>query len=287
MKKRILQFWLLAAIGLLAGCEKENTEEPNDSVYRLPEEYHDMTADRHLKKIHTEEINYNWTGNNDTVVIPDSTVFTWEGDRLTSVRQYIYSASEFDNHVYLCQNDVLSFSYEGDRIVNIHGVSTFYSLDTAGNANPPDTWEWDEPFTYTGRYLTEMGGQKVFYNDSSDVIDIQFLWDGQWISQFRNPVWQNRNLTQVTYVNPTDDENIPYTMGYSYDNKISPYRCIPREFAIYWYLLGGNLSKNNITSKYIDNNCYATYTYEYDGDYPTTRIWESPNSKITTHYEYE
>ena len=279
MKKTPI-FYFLAAVIMLAGCGK-NEEESNsnsDSGYTLPAEYHDMTAARHLKKIFKEDVNYDWTGHNDTVIIPDSTVFVWDNDRVCSVHEYHYTVSEFDNQVFLYDEITYSCTYENDRIANIHCDETIYWNDSVGNRQS-DMWEWDVPFNYTGSFLTLMGGTKLYYNDSSDVIDMKFIWEGEWVSQYKNPVWQNRNLTEITYIDLSN--NTSWQHNYSYDNKISAYRCIPRELAIFFGL--SNLSRNNVVE--MDN--YNYFSYEYDGDYPVTRTLTHANGIETTHYEYE
>lgn len=263
---------------MMAGCGKNEEDGNNDSTNILNAEYHDMTAARHLKKIFNEYINYDWTGNNDTVIIPDSTVFVWDGDHVSSVHTYQYAVSDIDHHLFLNEDVTYTCTYENNRIVNIHGIERINWFDSVGNMQS-DLWEWDTPFSYTGMYLTEMGNSKVYYNDSSDVIDVKVFWDGEWVSQFKDPVWRNRNLLAITYTNITD--GLTWTYNYTYDNKISVYRCIPRELAIY-IKTGAALSRNNVST--LDGE---TFTYEYDGDYPTKCLWITPHSIETTRYEYE
>ena len=271
----------------MAGCEKNEEEDANDSVYTIPAEYHDMTAARHLKKIHSEYVSYDWTDHNDTVTIPDSIVFIWNGDRVSGVHEYHYAISEFDNQLFLNEDITYSCTYENNRIANIHCVEIIYWNDTVGNWQS-DRLEWDVPLKYTGMYLTEIDNNKVYYNDSSDVIDIKYYCEGEWVSKYKNPVWQNRNLLSLTHIDQNDGSTWPY--NYTYDNKISMYRCIPRELAIF-LSYGGNessCSRNNVISTYHVTDSYVvTFSYEYDGDYPKKRVWATPNSKETTYYEYE
>lgn len=271
-KINILQIALLTATILLAGCEKP--ESGNDD-YTLPAEYHDMTAARHLKKIISEDVYY--YGSNDTVILPDSVVFDWDGDRVISVREYNYEVTGIDHQVYLYNSVTYTCTYENNRIASIHVVETTYWHDSVGNLQN-SMWESDTPFSYTGMFLTQMASTKVYYNDSSDVIDMKFYAGGVWNPQFKDAVWQNRNLTSVSMYGL--NENTSYT----YDNKISVNRCIPRELAIFWY--GGVspfLSRNNMVG--IDGNPY--YTFEYDGDYPTVCTHTFPEGRNIIHYEYE
>ena len=267
----------------MAGCEKNEEEDANDSVYTIPAEYHDMTAARHLKKIFKEDVYYDWTGHNDTVIIPDSTVFVWNDGRVSSVHEYLYAVSEFDNQVFLNDDITYSCTYENNRIANIHCVEIIYWNDTVGNRQS-DRSEWDVPFSYTGLFLTLMGNTKVYYNDSSDVIDIEYIWNGQWASSYKNPVWQNRNLTDITHIDLNNNSSWQY--NYSYDNKISVYRCIPRELAIFLTRLP-NLSRNNVVDEINNYNHHNHFSFEYDGDYPVTRTLTHTNGIETIHYEYE
>lgn len=280
MKKNTLLVCFLLTGIMMVGCGKNDEEYNNDNANTRPAEYHDMTAARHLKKIQTEEIHYNWTGNNDTVIIPDSTVFVWQGNQVNSVHEYHYTVSDIENQVFLYDEITHTCTYEENRIANIHAIEKLYWVDSAGNMQS-DMWEWDTPFSYTGMYLTEMGSSKLYYNDSSDVIDIKFIWDGEWVSQFKDPVWQNRNLTAITYIDLNNGST--WTYNYSYDNKISVYRCIPRELAIYLQA-GAALSRNNVVR---EDDSYP-YTFEYDGDYPIKRTMERPDIyNHTTRYIYE
>lgn len=306
---------------IFSACTKSDIDI--NELCNLPTHYSDMTADRQLSSIVT--LYYQ----NGVMTNSDTTLFHWTNDKLMGIHQALRLEKGYDQNggyrVYREGVDY-TFTYTGTHITgfDIERWVDIYEADSAHNILgyiKRDVERNHGELSYSGDFLTQLKtdieglDNKVFfcvYDDSSNVVDLGMVENrndnnmrimrGLFDYFGMKTTWDGRNLTTISY----SEGNQVIT----YDSKINPYRCIPREAAIilHWdigdYFFNGtnylgtawklrNLSRNNPTNDVYEtwDYHYEMWTYHYDGDYPSSRmmIEDVPplgEFRTETHYTY-
>ena len=299
MKKSVILCLCMTVVFLFTACNKEQ-----DGIYN---------PSRKIQKIHTvlnaplnaEELQdlvvvWNWDGDvlssidfYENEVLTSTNQFTYEGNRLTTVRNassyanFSYDEEKIDEiKVYLTEYDEpflkYSFEHRGGKVSEIE-VEYHYiaGLDKKALVDPL-TYILPQSCEPAAKMIAERAKEVKGYEKAT----MKLTWIGG-------------NVTSVKTVSESDMSNSSnsYVTRCTFDNKENPMKSCIALFAF------GNTNsfmdfcnKNNIlttvTSTGSLSKITTTYVYEYNGDYPTKvtsidRIDDVEKEGATTYYEYK
>lgn len=258
-------FILLAAVALLAACNKD-TDEVQPTQDNTPKRLASIT-----------DISYTQGRSRDNITGEYVLIFT-SGSKSTTT--FGWTSAGLPVRYGMADIDIITIEYNGDNISHI----TFYDMLTLRSNGGSIT---DVSCTYTGNNLTE-----VYITDSEGWTKKTLTYDTNGVLTTSRTetidgdvdettlVWENGNVISetTTYTSSRYSSSSTRTVEYLYDNKISYYTGM-ENFAL---IMGGYsiLSRNNVLRETRVGEGTTTYTYTYDGDWPT-----SVTSHITENYQ--
>ena len=205
-----------------------------------------------------------------------NTEYIYNGDKLSETIKYF-------NNGDINTRDTITYSENG-LITNITEYNTLsednwvLSYDNGlltkadQYSNGLMTSSFD--YSYTDNRLT-----KVIYTSSDYVYTYEITWTGDNVTQTKGIIgdWE-------------------YITTYNYDDKINPYKEIPAfETLSIVFTDFAALSKNNVISRSTNMLENTSFTYQYDGDYPSETEFSIEDSfnygymwfkSITTYHHY-
>lgn len=255
MKRFFVYSLAVAALLLASACNKDDNNQNNASD-------NNSSGGKKLSKV-------TWIyDEGGAQTFSEETIFTWDGANLKRVElwdegerdyyaDFTYSNGRLDEITFQetgkgGETDVFRLTYNGDRIT---GVACYYD----------GVHEDDYVLSYNNEGLLSSfdinSGYFVFYL-----------------------TWTNGNITRRDVV--SEGYNL-----YLYDNKRNPY---PQPFALLMAFLDEELyylSANNLeTKRWIPenggNSSTRSYTYTYDGDYPSMCSYSSAGGSGRYYFQY-
>lgn len=241
---------------MLAACNKDNDDiQPTQNGYTEPkrlESITDISYSQNYGDYNPETGQYDISSTSSS---KDETTLQWSADGMLLGYNSVNSLSseqttiEYDGNkiktIAIKYNDLLANTSERTYIcsyTNDNLTSLYASLPNQG-------WEMTT-FTYNpnGELLTMRKE-----NSNGELVHTTLTWT-------------NGNVTHVEESHPP---YVTYTYDYIYDNKTSAYKGMENFVLLkrYDFFL---LSKNNVMQTAYNNYDTITYTYTYDGDWPTS-----------------
>ena len=190
----------------------------------------------------------NWKGYNENGVLeeePSPYTFVYNGNNLTEIR---VNGSGYQENIY--------FTYNGAQITEMYGTWSEGSYSGWGRTT----------YTYSNNGQLQSA---THIDDDGDNSTTYFTWSG------------NNVVSEQEYENGS----LYRTTNYTYDSKQSVYSTFPTALKL-WDGDYSWLSANNVileTQQYSDGNSYTdSYTFTYNGDYPTSCTEHSTSSYSST-----
>lgn len=245
---------LLAAVALLAACNKNNDEVQSPTQSTTPKRLASIT-----------DISYTQGRSRDNITGEYVLLFT-SGSKSTTTMRWS-SAGLLVSYGKYGQDDLITIEYNGDKISRI----AFSDIMN-------DDGITDVACTYTGDNLTEIfitkknGWTKkiLSYNSKGELITSRSeTFDGD--VEETTLVWEDGNVKSetTTHTSSRYSYSSTWTIEYLYDNKISYYTGMGN-----YTLIKGEgyhlLSRNNVLRATLNGESTTVFTYTYDGDWPVT-----------------
>ena len=274
--KKILLSVLTICLALCVSCKKENSN--GGSV--------NPTTTKTLSKVYLTYNNQRYISyNNVNWELTDeeeydhvlNTEYIYDGDKLSEAINYY-------NNGNISSRDTITYSENG-LITNI----------TEYKSSSVDNWEMiydNELLTKADLYRDGVmaGSYEYFYTDNKLTKAIYTSLNPNYVYNYEL-TWAGDNITQTKGIMG----NWEYITTYYYDDKINPYTGNSAfETLSIVYTEFSALSKNNVISRSTNLEENDTYSYQYDGDYPSEKeycyedVFEFDNVwyKTITNYHY-
>lgn len=303
MKKITLTAMVLAVACMFAACTKEGVYNPKEKISKIFESsvstytMGSTTTTDETPKHPTES--WTWDGkllSSITYYEGDGTVdetvtFTYDGKQLSKMQtvgsnsytQFIYDGSKLEKFETYYSNRLESagtVTYDGKKVVQIDVV------DYDNNKSNKTDRLMQTVLQFVMPVYTENTAKvaKTVATKGSNTSTIKFEWDG-------------KNISKAIL----EYDNDKISVAYTYDEKNNPYQGFL--YFIEDEAIGATWgSKNNVLSETVtmsmdgETDTYKyTFSYEYDGKWPTTKTYSNSDSymgityssKTTTYFEYD
>lgn len=261
-------FILLAAVALLAACNKDTDEVQPPTQSTTPKRLASITD---ISYSQSRDYDYN-TG--------EYVLSYTSGSKSTTTMGWSSAGLPVSFGMAELADNLITLEYDGDRISRIT-LSELVGDEGITEVN----------CTYTGDNLTEI---YITYNNGWIKNTLTYDTNGVLTTSKRETiegdvdettlVWENGNVKSetTTHTSSRYSSSSTRTVEYLYDNKISYYTGMGN-FAL---IMGGYsiLSRNNVLRETRVGEGTTTYTYTYDGDWPIT-VRTSQNNG--SYYSYE
>ena len=289
--KKIFLFLAVAALMSLTACQKDGVYKPGKKLAEMQSNYNGGA--------YTTEMLFHWDGKKLTsITIPDAdgdieVVMTYDGKQLVEM---CASTVETEDGANITNEMKVLFEYDGRRLckvseieaytVTVMGQTIYSECDTAvynvehdgkhiSKIIDTEDADWNDmanskfhklvlnmlmPKNVANHVLAQE--KRAAKSSAQYVYTISYTWDGDNVS---SAVANSTMMVDGAVVNGETQ-----TTNYTYDNKKNPLHGFMMDFesVLCW-------SENNVlteTEVYGSRTNTASYTYEYEGKYPTLCI---------------
>ena len=309
---RTLSFVLMAAVLVFASCQKSegyyNPDKKINKIYESLETSYSIagaTSTNTVEKHVTES--WTWNGNklqkiecyNDEGELEETDVFTYDGNVLTKIEWDNQGRAEFVYDGKLLKS--MSFYLEGKPHSEAHvtqrdgkKITEFLTYAFADRAE--DSKCTHGKLTAMRLLIPEMAAKDIAQHtealrsakskaDITETNTIKLTWDGD-------------NVTNMVMTSDATDTRIEQI--YAYDNKRNPFKSHIYNLISPLTMNEWGSSNNPVfDSTNMTGSNYVSfgdrYTYEYDGEWPVTRIYSreivtsygTASTKQFVYYEYK
>lgn len=274
-------FILLAALLVVnfTACRKDGVYNPSKKISRLF--YESSNSDgKQLSQI------WSWDENLLKTITYSGggfSNFEYDGKKLKSIRNssgsrydFTYDGRKIKKMEYYDSTNKLAESYEfkhdGSKIVEIISTSFSNYKSETELLNVMSFLIGETP----SKFITETTKEQraIRQAKAANIYTVKFVWDGS-------------NVESLTYEINDGGSYYSETMTYTYDKKTNPFY----NSLFHFYMSDCPQSKNNVLS-YTQSSSegdYETgsYTYEYDGKFPTKATQYIETEYYINYFEYE